>query len=84
MEGAFAFCMTHGVLADEECHALNASYEPIPGLYVCGNTMSCRFAEDYPTTIMGVSHSMAMTFGLSDVASTSSLPAHTPPDMVER
>lgn len=63
MEGAFAFCMTHGVLADENCHALNASYEPIPGLYVCGNTMGCRFAEDYPTTIMGVSHSMAMTFG---------------------
>ena len=23
----------------------------------------CRFAEDYPTTIMGVSHGMAMTFG---------------------
>lgn len=63
MEGAFAFCMTHGVLADADCHALNHNHEVIPGLYVCGNTMGCRFAEDYPTTIMGVSHSMAMTFG---------------------
>lgn len=63
MEGAFAFCMTHGVLADADCHALNRNHEVVPGLYVCGNTMGCRFAEDYPTTIMGVSHSMAMTFG---------------------
>lgn len=63
MEGAFAFCMTHGVNADASCHALTADRAVIPGLYVCGNTMGCRFAEDYPTTIMGVSHGMAMTFG---------------------
>ena len=63
MEGAFAFCMTHGVLADAGCHALDEDRNIIPGLYVAGNTMGCRFAEDYPTTIMGVSHSMAMTFG---------------------
>lgn len=63
MEGAFAFCMTHGVLADADCHALDEDHNVVKGLYVAGNTMGCRFAEDYPTTIMGVSHSMAMTFG---------------------
>lgn len=62
-EGAFAFCMVHGVNCDENCHALTSNYDVIPGLYVAGNTMGCRFAEDYPTTIMGVSHGMAMTFG---------------------
>ena len=62
-EGAFAFCMVHGVNCDENCRALTANYDVIPGLYVAGNTMGCRFAEDYPTTIMGVSHGMAMTFG---------------------
>lgn len=61
--GAFAFCMTHGVLADASCHALTSDREIVKGLYVAGNTMGCRFAEDYPTTIMGVSHGMAMTFG---------------------
>ena len=59
----FAFCMVHGVKADAACHALNKDWQPVPGLYVAGNTMGCRFAEDYPTTIMGVSHGMAMTFG---------------------
>lgn len=63
MEGAFAFCMTHGVMADADCHVLAADRSIVKGLYVAGNTMGCRFAEDYPTTIMGVSHSMAMTFG---------------------
>ena len=63
MEGAFAFCMTHGVLADADCHALDEDHNIIPGLYVAGNTMGCRFAQDYPTTIMGASHGMAVTFG---------------------
>jgi fumarate reductase flavoprotein subunit len=62
-EGAFAFCMTHGIMADADCHALDKDRNIVKGLYVAGNTMGCRFAEDYPTTIMGVSHSMAMTFG---------------------
>ena len=59
----FAFCMTHGIRSDVDCHALNKDWQVVPGLYVCGNTQGCRFAEDYPTTIMGVSHGMAMTFG---------------------
>ena len=63
MDGAFAFCMTHGVLADADCHALDEDHNIIPGLYVAGNTMGCRFAQDYPTTIMGASHGMAVTFG---------------------
>lgn len=62
-EGVFAFCMVHGVMCDENCHALTGNYDVIPGLYVAGNTMGCRFAEDYPTTIMGVSHGLAVTFG---------------------
>ncbi len=63
MEGAFAFCMTHGIMSDASCHALDIDRNVVKGLYLAGNTMGCRFAEDYPTTIMGVSHSMAMTFG---------------------
>ena len=59
----FAFCMTHGIRSDAACHALDKDWNVVKGLYVCGNTQGCRFAEDYPTTIMGVSHGMAMTFG---------------------
>jgi succinate dehydrogenase/fumarate reductase flavoprotein subunit len=64
LDGAFAFCMVSGVMCDEGAHVLSGDdLHKIPGLYVCGNTMGSRFAGDYPTTLMGCSHGMAMTYG---------------------
>jgi hypothetical protein len=52
-----------GIDRDVDLHALNAEKEPVPGLYVAGNTMGGRFLVDYPVTVAGASHSMAMSFG---------------------
>ena len=35
----------------------------IPGLYVAGNVQGDRFAHEYPITLKGVSHSLAMYYG---------------------
>lgn len=39
-----------------------AEKNPVPGLFVAGNTMGGRFLVDYPVTVAGASHSMAMSF----------------------
>lgn len=52
-----------GINCDVDLHALDDTHEPIPGLYVAGNTMGGRFLVDYPVTVAGASHSMAMSFG---------------------
>ncbi len=52
-----------GIDCDVDLHALDAESEPIPGLYVAGNTQGGRFLVDYPVTVAGASHSMAMSFG---------------------
>lgn len=52
-----------GIDCDTDCHALNENKEPIAGLFVAGNTMGGRFLVDYPVTVAGASHSMAMSFG---------------------
>ena len=52
-----------GIDCDVDCHALDADKEPVEGLYVAGNTMGGRFLVDYPVTVAGASHSMAMSFG---------------------
>lgn len=52
-----------GIDCDEECRALDAEKNPVAGLYVAGNTMGGRFLVDYPVTVAGASHSMAMSFG---------------------
>jgi hypothetical protein len=38
-------------------------HNPIPGLYLAGNVQGNRFSVEYPTTVCGISHSMALTFG---------------------
>lgn len=55
-------CMS-GLDSDEYARCKNADYKTIPGLYVCGNVQGGRFAVEYPTTVPGMSHSMALTFG---------------------
>ena len=52
-----------GIDCDPDLHALDAEKNPAPGLYVAGNTMGGRFLVDYPVTVAGASHSMAMSFG---------------------
>ena len=52
-----------GIDCDVACRALDAEKNPVPGLFVAGNTMGGRFLVDYPVTVAGASHSMAMSFG---------------------
>ena len=53
-----------GLVVDHDtCQALDADHNPIPGLYVAGNTMGGRFLVDYPTVVQGISHSSCMTIG---------------------
>ena len=52
-----------GIDCDAQCRALDAEKNPVPGLFVAGNTMGGRFLVDYPVTVAGASHSMAMSFG---------------------
>jgi len=52
-----------GIDVDEKLRALDAEKKAIPGLYVAGNTQGGRFLVDYPVTVAGASHSMALAFG---------------------
>jgi hypothetical protein len=52
-----------GIDCDEKLHALGSDKAVIDGLYVAGNTQGGRFLVDYPVTVAGASHSMAMSFG---------------------
>ncbi|MDR2380330.1 MAG: FAD-binding protein [Bifidobacteriaceae bacterium] len=52
-----------GIDVDENLHALSPDKEVVEGLYVAGNTQGGRFLVDYPVTVAGASHSMAMSFG---------------------
>ena len=52
-----------GLLANEKLQAIDAEMNVIPGLYLAGNTLGRRFANDYPVICPGLSHSMAWTHG---------------------
>jgi len=52
-----------GMESDESCRCYDTSGKAIDGLLVVGNMQGNRFAVEYPTTVPGLSHSMAMTFG---------------------
>lgn len=52
-----------GILTDGEQNALDANYEPIPGLYVAGNDCGRRFGTEYITPIPGVSLAFALVLG---------------------
>lgn len=52
-----------GLESDEDCHTYDTDRNVIPGLYVAGNVQGNRCAEEYPITLKGVSHSMAMYYG---------------------
>lgn len=62
-EPAFMLVCMGGLESDEDARCLDTDRTPIPGLYVAGNVQGNRFSIEYPTTVCGISHSMALTFG---------------------
>ena len=52
-----------GLNTNTKLRPLDAGRKVIPGLYLAGNTISSRFAVDYPTMCPGLSHGMAWTHG---------------------
>ncbi|MGN1405128.1 MAG: FAD-binding protein [Erysipelotrichaceae bacterium] len=62
-ECALLLVICGGLESDEDCHTFDENRNIIPGLYVAGNVQGSRFAAEYPITLKGVSHSMAMYYG---------------------
>lgn len=52
-----------GIITNGEQNALDANYEPIPGLYMAGNDCGRRFGTEYITPIPGVSLAFALVLG---------------------
>lgn len=52
-----------GIITNGEQNAVDANFEPIPGLYVSGNDCGRRFGTEYITPIPGVSIAFAMVLG---------------------
>ena len=62
-EVALCLVIIGGLESDENCHVYDTDRNAIPGLYAAGNIQGSRFASEYPITLKGVSHSMAMFYG---------------------
>jgi fumarate reductase flavoprotein subunit len=52
-----------GLKIDERLQVLDTEGEAIPGLYAAGNVSGSFFGAVYPTTVPGLTHSRAWTFG---------------------
>lgn len=52
-----------GIQSDEDAHCYDTEGKMIPGLYAAGNVQGNRVAVDYPLTVPGLSHSMALVYG---------------------
>lgn len=52
-----------GIVTDKYGRALDEANEVIEGLYVAGNNQGGRFAGGYPTTVPGISRTLAMVYG---------------------
>ena len=55
--------MVGGVKVDEKFRALDENNDPVPGLYVLGNTMAGRYGVDYPMLLPGNSTGSGLTYG---------------------
>ena len=63
-KGHYTLLVVNGGLnVNPKLQALDKNWDPIPGLYLAGNTMGNRFAVDYPTMMPGLSHGMALYYG---------------------
>lgn len=52
-----------GLNVNTKLQPLDSEWKIIPGLYLAGNTVGNRFANDYPTMCSGLSHGFAWTTG---------------------
>ncbi|MCI5924030.1 MAG: FAD-binding protein [Oscillospiraceae bacterium] len=52
-----------GLESDQYCRCYDADGNVIKGLYAAGNVQGDRFSGEYPLTVPGLSHSMALTLG---------------------
>ncbi|MDR1641793.1 MAG: FAD-binding protein [Clostridiales bacterium] len=52
-----------GLQSDSRSQCYDNSGKVIPGLFLAGNVQGGRFAVDYPLTVPGISHSMALVYG---------------------
>lgn len=52
-----------GLSTNKNAQVLDENKHILPGLYAIGNTQGGRFLGDYPATLAGASHSIAMTYG---------------------
>lgn len=52
-----------GLNVNTKLQPLDSDWKVIPGLYLAGNTVGNRFANDYPTMCAGLSHGFAWTTG---------------------
>ena len=63
-----------GIQSDEEARCYDTEGKVIPGLYAAGNVQGNRVAVDYPLTVPGLSHSLALVYGR--VAAESAVKEH--------
>jgi fumarate reductase flavoprotein subunit len=52
-----------GLKINTRMQVLDTKRQPIPGLYAAGNTSGSFFGDSYPSTVPGLTHSRAWTFG---------------------
>jgi fumarate reductase flavoprotein subunit len=52
-----------GLKINSKLQVLDTRKNPIPGLYAAGNVSGSFFGHQYPTTVPGLTHSRAWTFG---------------------
>jgi fumarate reductase flavoprotein subunit len=52
-----------GLKINTRMEVLDTERQSIPGLYAAGNVSGSFFGDSYPTTVPGLTHSRAWTFG---------------------
>lgn len=52
-----------GLSTNKNAQVLDEKHHVVSGLYAIGNTQGGRFLGDYPATLAGASHSIALTYG---------------------
>ena len=63
--GIALLAIVGGIMVNDELNALDENDEPIPGLYVTGNTSGGLYAVDYPINMAGNSNGRCVIWGHS-------------------
>ena len=61
--GGYLICTMDGIQMDDNMHALDKDYQPIPGLYVIGDMSGNFFSHSYPAQMSGPAAGRSATFG---------------------